>query len=118
MRLQLAEEVCANLENYPPEFLSAKHGYEMALAVERKARSHLELQQYEQARQTYQEAINVYPRLRNVDENQKQSGIAAGYHQLGMVAEELREYEQARSHYQQALDIKIEYNDRYSQART
>jgi tetratricopeptide (TPR) repeat protein len=30
----------------------------------------------------------------------------------------LREYEQARSHYQQALQIKIEFNDRYSQAST
>ena len=34
------------------------------------------------------------------------------------MAQELREYEQARGHYQQALDIKIEYNDRYSQAGT
>ncbi len=32
--------------------------------------------------------------------------------------EELREYEQARSHYQKALDIKVEFNDRYSQAST
>jgi tetratricopeptide (TPR) repeat protein len=37
---------------------------------------------------------------------------------LGNVSEALREYEQARSHYQQALDIKIEYQDGYSQART
>ena len=34
------------------------------------------------------------------------------------MAEDLREYEQARSHYQQALAIKIEFNDRYNQART
>ncbi|MGP1386848.1 MAG: tetratricopeptide repeat protein, partial [Thainema sp.] len=37
---------------------------------------------------------------------------------LGIVAQELREYEQARSHFQQALDLKIEFNDRYSQAST
>ena len=35
-----------------------------------------------------------------------------------MVAEELREYEQARKDYQQALQIKIEYNDRYSESIT
>ncbi|MEM6446141.1 MAG: tetratricopeptide repeat protein, partial [Cyanobacteria bacterium P01_D01_bin.123] len=33
-------------------------------------------------------------------------------------AQEQRDYEQARAHYQQALDIKIEFNDRYSQAST
>ena len=37
---------------------------------------------------------------------------------MGIVAQELREYEQARKDYQQALEIKIEYNDRYSQAST
>ncbi len=35
-----------------------------------------------------------------------------------MVAQELSEYEQARRYYQQALEIKIEYGDRYEQART
>ncbi len=35
-----------------------------------------------------------------------------------MVALELREFEQARNDYQQALQIKIEFNDRYSQAST
>ncbi len=35
-----------------------------------------------------------------------------------MVAQKLREYEQAQKYYQQALAIYIEYNDRYSQART
>lgn len=35
-----------------------------------------------------------------------------------MVAQELREYEPARTYYQQALQIKIDFNDRYSQAGT
>ena len=34
------------------------------------------------------------------------------------MAQELHEFEQARSYYQQALQIKIEFNDRYSQAST
>jgi tetratricopeptide (TPR) repeat protein len=37
---------------------------------------------------------------------------------LGSVAEELREFEEARRNYQQALQIKIEFNDRHSQAST
>jgi tetratricopeptide (TPR) repeat protein len=35
-----------------------------------------------------------------------------------MVAQELREFEEARRNYQLALQIKIEFNDRYSQAST
>jgi tetratricopeptide (TPR) repeat protein len=37
---------------------------------------------------------------------------------LGKVAQELREFERARNDYQQALQIFIEFDDRYSQART
>ena len=37
---------------------------------------------------------------------------------MGRVAEEQRQWAQAEQYYQQALAIKIEYNDRYSQAST
>ena len=38
--------------------------------------------------------------------------------QLGRVAQEQRQWEQAEQYYQQALAIKIEFNDRFSQAST
>jgi uncharacterized protein HemY len=43
---------------------------------------------------------------------------ASIYNQLGMVAQKQRQWQQAEQYYQQALQIKIEYNDRYGQART
>ncbi|WP_268744318.1 tetratricopeptide repeat protein [Leptolyngbya sp. Heron Island J] len=75
-------------------------------------------QKYHQAQEAYGQVFQVLKTLKKVELSTKQSIAAITYHQLGMVSQELREYEQARSHYQQALDIKIEYNDRYSQAST
>jgi tetratricopeptide (TPR) repeat protein len=37
---------------------------------------------------------------------------------LGIVAQEQRKWEQAEGYFQHALQIKVEYNDRYSQAST
>ena len=71
-----------------------------------------ELREYEQARNDYQLALQIY-----IEYNDRYSQ-ASTYHQLGTVALELREYEQARKDYQLALQIYIEYSDRYSQAST
>jgi tetratricopeptide (TPR) repeat protein len=70
------------------------------------------MREYEQARQHYQQALQI-----KIEYNDRYSQ-ASTHHNLGVVAQELREYEAAREYYQQALQIKIEYNDRYSQAGT
>jgi len=71
-----------------------------------------ELREYEQARQHYQQALQIH-----IEYGDRHSQ-AKSNHQLGYVAQELREYEQARQYYQQALQIRIEYGDHYTQART
>ena len=43
---------------------------------------------------------------------------ASLYHQLGYVAQEQRQWSEAESNYKQALQIKIDFNDRHSQAST
>ncbi len=82
-----------------------------------KASLYLELQRYLEARESCQALIHFIENSK-VDPQGKQSLLAGIYHQLGMVAQELKEYEQARLHFQQALNIRIEYNDHYSQAST
>jgi tetratricopeptide (TPR) repeat protein len=71
-----------------------------------------ELREFEQARNDYQQALQIKIEFGDRYSQHHQ------YHQLGMVAQELREFEQARNDYQQALQIKIEFGDRYSQAST
>lgn len=56
--------------------------------------------------------------ITNADAQTKASWKATVYHQLGRVAQEQRQWVQAEAHYQQALALKIEFNDRYSQAST
>ncbi|MBD2357085.1 tetratricopeptide repeat protein [Tolypothrix sp. FACHB-123] len=116
--LKLAETVCQHLENYPPEFIKAELGYQIAFAIDRLGSCQLEAKQYEQARKTYEKTLEINDALESEEESHKQLWQAVTYHQLGRVAEELREWEQARRNYQQALDINIEYDERYECART
>ncbi len=117
-RLKLSELVCRKVEQYPVEFLQSNEGYQVAFTAERLALCYLETQQYEAARKTYQQSIELYTQIGEVEERQKSLWRATGFHHLGIVDQKLREYESARRNYQQALEIKIEFGDRYTQART
>jgi len=69
-------------------------------------------QQWEQAKQYYQQALQI------LIENNDRHSQADTYHQLGYVAYEQQQWEQAKQYYQQALQIFIENNDRHAQADT
>ncbi|MFN6495632.1 MAG: tetratricopeptide repeat protein [Nostoc sp. DedQUE01] len=71
-----------------------------------------ELREYDQARDYYQQALEI-----KIEFGDRYS-CAKTYHNLGIIAQELRQYDQAQDYYQQALEIKIEFGDRYSCART
>ena len=71
-----------------------------------------EQREWEQAKQYYQHALQVF-----IDFNARYEQ-AKTYHQLGIVAKEQREWEQAKQYYQHALQINIDFNDRYEQAST
>jgi tetratricopeptide (TPR) repeat protein len=117
-RLKLAEMVSQSLEKYSPAFLESQLGYQIAMAVDRLASCYIETKQYQLAKQSYQNALQLYKSLSDIEERERQLSIAATYHQLGMIAQELHEFEEARSNYQLALEIYIEFNDRFSQAAT
>ncbi|MEO1208763.1 MAG: tetratricopeptide repeat protein [Cyanobacteria bacterium J06638_20] len=116
--LQVSEFVLRGLDQYPASSNKGKIGDELGMVYQRIGSSYQELQDYAQASIYYQKSLKVYEALEDMQRDRKGHVLGVLNHQLGIVAQALREFEQARSHYQQALDICIEYNDRYSQART
>ena len=116
--LKLSEFVCKSKTNYLENIQNGEIGFEIVMALERLANCYLQTQQYQEARTSYQTIVNQLNEFSDVSERQIQAALASTYHNLGIVAQKLREFEQARSDYQQALQIKVEFNDRYSQAST
>ena len=116
--LKLSKFVCEAQESYPPEIRTGEIGQEILMALERLANCYLQTKNYQKARKTYQEIAQLWQNLGDIEERQRQLGIATSYHQLGRVAQDLREYEEARRNYQLALAIFVEFGDRYRQAST
>jgi tetratricopeptide (TPR) repeat protein len=117
-KLKLSEFVCNSQKSYLDEIRVGKIGLEIIMALDRLASCYLVTKDYQQAKNSYQEIIELTVKLKGVSEEQKKSGLASTYHQLGRVAQEMREYAQARDFYQQALSIYIEFGDHYEQAGT
>ena len=116
--LRLAEEVYELVIQYPPNFFDSSQGHQIMGAIDLLANCYLSTKQYEKAKEVYHQELDIISKLGCLDAQNQGLAKARTYHQLGMVAQALREYEEARKDYQQALQIKIEYNDRYSQAGT
>jgi tetratricopeptide (TPR) repeat protein len=85
---------------------------QLAITFHQLGRVSQELREYEQARQYYQQALDINIQFNNVYEQ------ASTFHNLGIVSQALREFERAQQYYQQALDINIQFNDVYEQAST
>ncbi|MCU0566517.1 MAG: tetratricopeptide repeat protein [Oculatellaceae cyanobacterium Prado106] len=116
--LQLSELVCKAVETYLPDSLTSDVEFEIAEAYLKLGNCYLKTQTYSSAKTTYLKLLGLLQGLEALPHQQRQSAIATTYHNLGIVAQALREYEEARRNYQQALQIKIEFGDRYEQART
>lgn len=76
------------------------------------------LKQYAIAEKSYQKALSIFLENKSFEPDDIKKLSAGIYHQLGRVAEEQRQWEQAENYYKQALQIKIDFNDRFSQAST
>ena len=116
--LKLSKFVVQEQESYPLEIRTGTVGLEIASAMGRLANCYLQTNNYQKAREIYQEIVELCQDLKRLPETQVKSELAVAYHQLGIVAQEFREYGEARQNYQQALAIKIELGDRYFQAIT
>jgi tetratricopeptide (TPR) repeat protein len=116
--LELAQKVLAHLDNYPADTLKGQLGIEFVTVIDRFANSQLNLKQYVSAESSYQKALSIWLKNESYEASQIKKMSATFYHQLGYVAQEQRQWEQAEKYYNRALEIKIEFNDRYSQAGT
>jgi tetratricopeptide (TPR) repeat protein len=116
--LRLGKMVLKKIEGYPSQLLKGELGVELAVVIDTIATRFLLTRQYEQAKNSYLRALEIFQNLTGLEERQKALVIAGIYHNLGVVAQELREFEEARKNYEKALEIKIEFKDRYSQAGT
>jgi tetratricopeptide (TPR) repeat protein len=116
--LALGEAVLPRLRAYPSEVLGGEIGEELVRIVGDIGNRQLSLRQYTLAEASYRELFGLLDAQTAISHEDKEKLKASIYHQLGRVAQEQRQWEQAEQCYQQALDIKIEFNDRYSQAST
>ena len=116
--IELGKSILAQMDDYPPaqRFGTAASGF--LRVIGELGRRQMTLKRYADVAANYQAAAQLIEQITNVDAKQKADWKATLYHQLGMVAEEQRQWAQAEQHYQQALALFIEFNDRYSQART
>ncbi len=116
--LDLGQTVIAHQDKYPSNKLSGSLGIEFASIIGDIGIRQTKLKQYAAAEISQQKTLELVNQLKHIDEKKRSSMRATSYHNLGMVAFEQRQWEQAEQYYQQALQIKIESNDRYSQAST
>ncbi|BDA76398.1 hypothetical protein CAL7716_105640 (plasmid) [Calothrix sp. PCC 7716] len=116
--LQLAEFVCNAQAAYPAEIRAGRVGLDIVLVLGNLGNCYLQIQNYPQAKKSYERNIELLQLLQGVELRQIKSYFAINYHQLGRVAEDLREYEQARDYYQKALEIFIEFGATFECART
>jgi tetratricopeptide (TPR) repeat protein len=100
-----------NLQTAPQDFAQ-----QIIRLFFQRANAYFKNKEYKSAKLAYQVVLDLLEGL--TDKEFKSAVEARTYHQLGMVAEDTRQYEEARTYYLQALQLKIEFNDRYSQART
>jgi tetratricopeptide (TPR) repeat protein len=116
--IQLCENVLDTQDNYSQTQRVGTVGTHFYLVYARLATTYFVLKQYELARKAYENSLDIVENLQGVTEKMRGNYTAIIYHQLGNVAFEQRQWATAESHYRQALAIKIEFNDRYSQAST
>jgi len=116
--IELSQTVLTNQNNYSKDQLSRDIGKHFYLVYARLATSYLNTQQYDLAREAYEDGLEVVKNLQTVTKEIRGNYTAIIYHQLGIVAQTQRQWATAESHYNQALQLFIEFNDRYSQAST
>ena len=103
---------------FQTEALIGPLGSDAVTILDDMARWQMQLKQYVDAKASYQKALDLWLENTSMDADTLRKRSATIYHQLGWVAQWGRTWEEAKGYYEQALQIKIEYNDRYSQAST
>jgi tetratricopeptide (TPR) repeat protein len=116
--LELSQMTWVGLQTYPDELQAGLLGMEIASVLHYLANCHLRLKQYGHAENAYQQALAFLQKNIASDADDIGKRCAALHHQLSRLAEEQRKWEEAEQYYEQALQMKIESQERYSQALT
>ncbi|MCP4352222.1 MAG: tetratricopeptide repeat protein, partial [Desulfobacterales bacterium] len=116
--LELGHMVMDALKKHQNDKLTRQVSNDFFYIADNVGKRQLILKQYAEAETSYQKALELHSCLTISDKKRKATLKAGVLHQLGAVAEEQRQWEQAEKYYSNALEIKIEFNDRYSQAST
>lgn len=116
--LELGKTVLGQLEEYSPAKLAGPLGYDLIGTIASIAQRQLSLKRYPEAEELYKKALEILLQNRSIDADLERHISASICHQLGVVAQEQRQWEQAEQYYRQALQIKIDFDDHYSQAFT
>ncbi len=113
--IDLCRVVIAEYDKYSEDRLSRDQLYvKFYLVRERLAGTFLQTKNYQEAHAGYEDALAAIDTLGKDYQNYKGNVL----HNLGRVAQEQRQWEAAEGYYKDALKIKIEFNDRHSQAMT
>jgi tetratricopeptide (TPR) repeat protein len=116
--LDLSEMVREQIMGYPHEQRQGALGIELASVLDDIAMRQFLLSYYDQARETYQQELDIIASLENVDASLQSKLTASAYYHLGQIAQSESQWAQAESLYLQALKIFIESDNRYEQAST
>ena len=116
-QLQLTKNLYDKLSQDSFKNSYQEHEKDIASILSNLANCYLENQDYQKAKEIYDNILDLIAKFDNIENSQK-SSLAITYHQLGRVHEELKQYEQARKYYQKALEIKNECDDSFSPAAT
>ncbi len=117
-RFELTQSIYNSFKDYQSEKRNAAWEEDIIRISGSLAICYQEKKDYQTAKDVHENTLDLISQFNSIEDSQKQYYLAIAYHNLGMVAQELRQYPQAADYYQQALEIKIEYGNLYSQART
>ncbi len=106
------EEVAGKLEGYAEAKRDVEFLVNYASVLGNLGAQYFNINDYLHAKKKNQQAQELYEKAGRRHE------MAAGYHQLGMIAEAERDFAEAKRCYLEALNLKQEFNDHYGQAST
>ncbi|MBI1294697.1 tetratricopeptide repeat protein [bacterium] len=116
--IELGLSLLKTLETIPAAELSNALRFDLLRISGDVGRRQRTVQAYADSAATYLRTLTFIDGFSEETEKQKGLWKATIYHELGIVAQEQRQWGEAEGYYRQALDLKIEFNDRYSQAST
>lgn len=116
--LALSMMVLEGFDGYRREELTGRLGWDLLGVIDDLARRHLSLRHFKQAAAAYERALIVTEGLTDIEKSLQSRGKATILHQQGRVAQEQRLWTQAEVHFRKALAIRVELDDRHSQAST